>query len=784
MNSDDSIKKFCLDLLKCDNENEVSDILKSKGYLDNDEYWKPLGNIIENFSIVGNQQNAAVAALAEKIVNSIDAVLIDECKKRGIDPRDEASPSSMIEAIEKFFGIKEGLYENVDAEKRKEIAGRITLVATGSKDYPCYTIIDSGEGQAPEDMPKTLLSLPGSGPGYKSKIRFVQGIFNMGGTGVLPFCGIPPGAKNYELIISRKDPKIQTDKHSTEWGFSIVRRKRPSERHSSSTYEYLIPEGKILSFKSDALPLLPGTYPVAYTRPLEWGTCIKLYNYQIGDLKTNALLDLLYELNRYFFRIGLPIRVHETRDYQSNYYETTLVGMSVRLTDNRESIMEVNFPSSGTLNIPKIGTIPTTVFALKKKAREGHWLGNKSVQFILNGQVHAFFPPSFLKSKEVGLYYSGQDVLVVLDCTDILDDVREDIFMPSRDRLRTESPYAKAILTELQKHLQQHEGLQRLEQLRRNEQLQEQFSDNKPLKEILDKLIKKAPSLAFLFDKGKEIEKAKEFNYNVDEKKTYKGKYYPTFFRLKENYREQLVECPVDKGCIVSFETDANNDYFSRTNNRGSLTVDIPEMFGNLTLWNGMARLRIKAPKKAKIGERYLLNVEVDDDHQKKPFTERVEFRIVEPMSNGAETLSGERSDRGRKKDATQKGGSTPQLKLPNIIEVTKGSKQWEEFSFNALTGVVIVPSGTEKDYDVFVNIDNEYYQYERRSTNGVDLQVLHNQYKYGLVLASLAMVHNLRNDKNIKESEVYEIVRKSSEGLAMTILPIIKSLGGMRHTD
>lgn len=783
MNNSDS-KKFCLDLLRCDNENEVSDLLRSKGYLNNDECWKPLGNIIENFSIVGNQQNAAVAALAEKIVNSIDAVLIDECKKTSVDPRAEVAPSSMIEAIERFFHIEEGLYENIGTEKRREIAGRISLVATGSKDYPCYTIVDSGEGQTPEDMPKTLLSLPGSGPGYKSKIRFVQGIFNMGGTGVLPFCGIPPGAKNYELIISRKDPNIATGGLSTEWGFSIVRRRRPSERHSSSTYEYLIPEGKILSFKSDTLTLLPGTYPAAYDRSLEWGTCIKLYNYQIGDLKTNALLDLLYELNRYFFRIGLPIRVYETRDYQSNYYETTLVGMSVRLADNKKTIMEENFPSSGTLNIPRIGTIPTTIFALKKKAREGHWLGNKSIQFILNGQVHAFFPPSFLKSKEVGLYYSGQDVLVVLDCTDISDDVREDIFMPSRDRLRTESPYAKAILTELQKHLQKHEGLQLLEQLRRNEQLQEQFSDNKPLKEILGKLIKKAPSLAFLFNKGEAIERPENFNYNVDEQKSYEGKYYPTFFRLREHYRAQIIECPIDKGCMVTFETDANNDYFSRANNRGKLMVDIPEMFGNLTLWNGISRLRIKAPKRAKVGERYLLNIEVNDKHQTKPFTEKVEFQIVAPALDVSDAPSGKKTDKGRKKNTTQNGKPTPQLKLPNIIEVTKGSKQWEEFGFNALTGIVIVPSTAEKDYDVFVNMDNEYYQYERRNANGADLQVLHSQYKYGLVLASLAMVHNLKNDKNIRENEVYEIVKKSSEGLAMTILPIIKSLGGMRHAD
>jgi hypothetical protein len=456
--------------------------------------------------------------------------------------------------------------------------------------------------------------------------------------------------------------------------------------------------------------------------------------------------------------------------------------MSVRLADNRDSIMEENFPSSGTLNIPRIGTIPTAIFALKKKAREGHWLGNKSVQFILNGQVHAFFGPSFLKSKEVGLYYSGQDVLVTLDCTDISDDVREDIFMPSRDRLRTESPYAKAIISELQKHLQKHEGLQNLEQIRRNEQLQEQFADNKPLKEVLGKLIKKAPSLALLFNKGASVEKPKDFNYNIDRQDTYKGKYYPTFFRLRDIYKEDPVECPINRSCIVSFETDANNDYFSRANNRGKFTVDVPDMYGNLTLWNGIARLRIKPPRKAIAGEKYLLHIEVTDDHHTKPFKEKIEVQMIEPIEGmEKEHLGGERTDYRRKKSITEKGPPNPQLKLPNIVEVTKGSKQWEEFEFNALTGVAIVPSG-DKDYDVYVNMDNEYYLYERQNANGIDLELLRNQYKYGLVLASLAMIYNLRNDSAVKEPEIYEIVRKSSVGLAMTILPILKSLGSTKH--
>ena len=61
---------------------------------------------------------------------------------------------------------------------------------------PSITIVDDGEGQTPSDMPKTILSLH---RGNKNSIPFVQGKFNMGGSGVLEFCGVD---HNVELVLS------------------------------------------------------------------------------------------------------------------------------------------------------------------------------------------------------------------------------------------------------------------------------------------------------------------------------------------------------------------------------------------------------------------------------------------------------------------------------------------------------------------------------------------------------------------------------------------------------
>jgi len=215
----------------------------------------------------------------------------------------------MEEALEEFYGIKDGILSNIYATERTRLAENIMLVSTGQKSNPCYTIIDKGEGQTPQKMPNTLLSLAKSN---KLRIPFVQGKFNMGGTGSLRFCG----KHNIQLIISKRNPKIikytPDDETGEYWGFTIVRRQDPRGGMKSSTYIYLAPN-EILKFKADTLPLLPGKYPVAYEKPMEWGTLIKLYEYQMPGLKSPVYFDLYYRLSLLMPNIALPVLLYERR---------------------------------------------------------------------------------------------------------------------------------------------------------------------------------------------------------------------------------------------------------------------------------------------------------------------------------------------------------------------------------------------------------------------------------------------------------------------------------------
>src|SRR5207302_4240472 len=135
------------------------------------------------------------ASLVENIVNCCDARLMAECLKRGIDPESAEAPRSVRDAVAMFFEHRRaendeaGTLQNWASAKRIDESRFITLAATGGRPTRgqrtknmCLTIADQGEGQSPSRLPVTILSLNAKN---KQRIRFVQGKFNMGGSGVL-----------------------------------------------------------------------------------------------------------------------------------------------------------------------------------------------------------------------------------------------------------------------------------------------------------------------------------------------------------------------------------------------------------------------------------------------------------------------------------------------------------------------------------------------------------------------------------------------------------------------
>ena len=145
--------------------------------------------------------------------------------------------------------------------------------------------------------------------------------------------------------------------------------------------------------------MLPGGYPDANVNPLQWGTFIKLYEYQIGaGLKTNILFDLYNRLSLLMPSLALPIRLYERRKgYSGHTFETTLSGLTVRLDEDKRENLEVGFPTSANITIDG-QKLEVSIFAFKRKQRE-KYAKSEGIIFSINGQT-SWFPIQFFLYSE------------------------------------------------------------------------------------------------------------------------------------------------------------------------------------------------------------------------------------------------------------------------------------------------------------------------------------------------------------------------------------------------
>lgn len=175
-------------------EKEVDEVIQNNLDVFEDENWFPLGGNENMFGIVRNQQSSPIAALVEKVTNSIDAILTKKCLESGIQPDSSEAPQSMDKAVALFYPD----YKNWDLKQnRRKQSEEIQIIADGPTRDTSVIIYDNGEGQHPEKFEDTFLSLV---RGNKINIQFVQGKYNMGGSGALVFCG----KKRFQLIASKR----------------------------------------------------------------------------------------------------------------------------------------------------------------------------------------------------------------------------------------------------------------------------------------------------------------------------------------------------------------------------------------------------------------------------------------------------------------------------------------------------------------------------------------------------------------------------------------------------
>jgi len=775
--------RLCKDLLKADKENQVIAILTDYELWNDNSKWRTFDDNENNYSTIGAQQADPVAALVEKLINSIDAVLLRECRLHDVDPESSFAPQTMENALEQYFDVRNGNLALISSTRRTDLASNIGFIATGEAKKPSYIIFDTGEGQTPQKMPSTFLSLNKSN---KLRIPFVQGKYNMGGTGVMRFCG----KEQLQLIISKRHPKIadQTDLSSPYWGFTIVRRQDASEGRKSSMYTYLAPGGKILTFVSPKLSIPTDNAGMQTISNLGWGTIIKLYEYGIAPaaLKTNILFDLYNYISLLTPKIGLPVRFYERRSsYRGHSLESTMSGLHVRLEDDRNENIEDGFPTSAEFRINGQRFI-ASIYVFKKNdqnsgSRADKYRKDEGIIFTINGQTHGSIPLAFFKRERLGLSYIADSIIIIVECDGINARTREDLFMNTRDRLSS-GELKVQIEEKLSEILKDHAQLKFLNNKRRRDAIAEKLSDTRPLQEVLEDLVRKSPTLQNFLQVGQDIHNPFIPRF-VGEQELFFGKTHPSYFRLMAGQGDS--NCHLNLRFRVQFETDVENEYFIRDRHPGSFTFSLnnaeAEYVYNLN--NGILTLTVSLPEETEVDDLLRGRVCVNDDTLIEPFCENFTRRVLPPINANNGGAGNRRKAAGGSNGERQAPNG---LAYPSVIEVKE--EEWQANGFDKNSALKVM-SSENNAHDFYVNIDNIWLKSEINQTRDTEMApILKSKFVNGLVLFGMALLKDKEYLEESRNSEEYysieDVIFKTSRSFAPIIIPLVDALGELSNEN
>lgn len=756
-------KELLLELLTADQERDAVWALETRNLFDaaNAKRWVALGNMANNQSVVHAQQSTSAAALVEKFTNGLDAILLRKCKASGIDPRGSSAPLTMGGAVQRWFGDLSG---KTPAEIRALAEENLVLYATGSKSRPCLSVYDAGEGQLPENFPSTFCSLiyASDEGSYKGAVPFVQGRFNMGGTGVLPFCG---DERKMQLIVSRVPSDIERSPH--EWGFTIFCF-FPSKQ--SPSWKYLVgPDGKILTAGADPIGLIPkagaksGEVCAPRERAVPHGTLIKMYDYKAP--RSNICGELFRKLEEYLLRPMMPLRLIECRpEYKANVMANTVWDRFAAWEARNK--LEDGFEQGASIQI-KLSTgevIPAEVRVFKsdKDNSEDAEHPQTGLRALINGQSHAKRDTQFFKGKAVDKEHIGGSMLVTLDCSDLGQTSRNALFMSNREAFR-EDPLLNELLKKLQKELHDHEGLIALNQKRYQEKIANATTDDDGVN-ALEELLSTDPALADMFGsmiQGKVAAKTIAAPISGVSVKgiapKFEGTEFPSYFKRKDGSTSVEVEMPQNDEVRVSFLTDVKNNYFTRSKYKGRCEF-LGSIEPSFRLFNGRLTFTFRADKhKNPVGTVFDIAVTIwDAGHGPWKLTIRV--KVAPPR----EKRENESPEPNPKTDAAPS--------RPDIIEVHNGPEA-------APISVEKVPGTTRLQLQV--NVDSRLLEEAKLLRPPEEAAAVEFVFKYGLALIAMGLLDSAKKtaEWTANEVECRERISKSAAGVGRVIVPLCLTL-------
>ena len=750
-------------------EDEVDKVIAAHPDIFIQEHWCPLGGNENNFGVIENQQSSPIAALIEKITNSIDAVLMKKCLEAGIVPKSEQAPKSMEEAKAKFFGN----HKNWDLSGfRKQQAESIQIIADGPRFNTSLIIYDAGEGQSPEKFEDTFLSLLS---GNKNEIHFVQGKYNMGGSGAIVFCG----KKRYQLIGSKRYD------NTGDFGFTLIREhplsKKEEKTKKNTWYEYLKIDGEIPAFQADQQDL------GLYNRRFRTGTIIKLYSYDLPTGSRSVISrDLNQSINEYLFEPILPvITVDKKERYPDDRnLERDLYGLKRRLEQDDSRYVEERF--SEDFDDETFGKMKVTCYVFntklddrsvketKETIRREFFKNNMSVLFSVNGQVHGHYTSEFI-TRSLKLNLLKEHLLIHVDCSNMNLAFRKELFMASRDRLK-DGDETRQLREFLRNKLGSKNGRLAEIQKRRKDSISVESGDAKEMLKSLTQNLPMNPELmqllnqTFKLDQGNGREKKRTKTIKRPHKEPFKSQRFPSYLKLrtKNDGLRPVAQIPLGGEKSIYFETDVEDHYFDRVEDPGEMRIALLGFSSNDSEGGDKAsrideiedafNVNISSPHEGTIKVNFNPTQKVDVDDAVK-----IKATLNGAGENFDEIFWVKVSDRQAPQQPSKKDqiSQVPDLGLPQYILAYQNPQKED----NTTTWEKLGTSGVEMDYDavmypmvegeklerIYINMDStvlKNFKSKTRNPNEEQLEIANRKYIADVYFHTLFLYTITKNRK------------------------------------
>ncbi len=484
-------------------------------------------------------------------------------------------------------------------------------------------------------------------------------------------------------------------------------------------------------------------------------------------------------LNQMLYKPSLPIYLYESREVFTGRRDIYVNGNHVRINLDTKQNLEIP-PIYEKFTDKNMGQVSIQVVVFKKEVEGREYIGNKNLIYILNGQVQGHEGRSFI-TQDLGYNFLKQSMLVVIDCTNIKTQYRQDLFMANRSNLR-ESDKLEKLRDKVIDILKSNEQLRKLNTDRKNAMLRggdgekereliENLLSQVPLDESLEKLLKKGMDMINLNSRKNQASKS-----GKEKKRPQETRRFPSIFKVKlqESGGKKCKSIPLNGKGIIKFETDVDEDYFYRPWEKGDFHLKVlgkqnktdkeggtgpgkPNKVEDAFEVNqsgpadGSIKLTLRPQQDLAVGDELKLKARLTSPDGDKEVIFYV--KIIDPEKQN--------------KNKTNKELEKPDL--PKLIKINKDNKErwiqdngalWTEEDWDEKSVIRVVPESEEdKNIVSAIAINMDSYSLQKYiSKNGAkgekDIDFLKNQYISKMYLHGLflyAILEKLKNRENKK---------------------------------